>query len=108
ASELSFERLEGKQVVPEDEAVVELVVRAHAGGGAVRLARVFEENPRLQPRPVLFADPGEFEFLLSLRHVVIPCVPAPRAWVRSAWPALHSAVCGSPPHCRIRNESASS
>lgn len=30
--------------------------------GVVRLLRVFEENARLQARPVLLADPGEFEF----------------------------------------------
>ena len=32
--------------------------------GVVRLLRVFQQNARLQLRPVLLADPGQFQLLL--------------------------------------------
>jgi hypothetical protein len=66
AGELLFERFEGQQVVPEDESVVEDVVIADSVDGVVRLFRVLQQNARLQLRPVLLPNPGEFEFGLGV------------------------------------------
>ncbi len=66
--ELLFERLESKQVIPEDESVIEQVVVGDPVRRMVGLLRVFQQNPRLQLRPVLLADLSEFEFLLSVAH----------------------------------------
>jgi hypothetical protein len=33
--------------------------------GVIRLRRLSQQNARLQLRPVLLADPGEFEFLFG-------------------------------------------
>jgi hypothetical protein len=61
--ELRFQGLEREQVVPEDQAVVEEVVLGDPLARVVGLRGVLEEDARLQARPVLLADPGEFEFL---------------------------------------------
>jgi hypothetical protein len=64
AGELLFERFEGEQIVAEDEAVVEAVVVRDAMLGVIRLLRVFEQDARLQPRPVLLSNPSQLQFLL--------------------------------------------
>lgn len=53
--------LEGEQVVAVNEEVVEAVGGAAAGGGAVRLLGVFEEDAGFEPGALVFANPGEFE-----------------------------------------------
>ena len=52
----SFER---KQVIAEDESIIEDVVIGDPVRGVVRLLRVLQENTRLQPRPVLLSYPGK-------------------------------------------------
>src|SRR6266853_5105899 len=72
-SELLFQRLQRQQVIPVDQYVVENVMLTHPVRRMVRLPWVFDENPRLQPWPVVFPNPGEFEF-----HVLTQrCVPLP-------------------------------
>ena len=70
AGELLFQRLEREQVVAEDEPVVEEVVIRDAVLRVVGLLRVFEQDARLKPGPVLLPDPGEFEFGFA-RHALI-------------------------------------
>lgn len=62
AGELGFQCFQGQQVVAENQAVVELVVLAHPLRSVIRLLRILQQNPRLQFRPVLFPDPGQFQF----------------------------------------------
>jgi hypothetical protein len=66
--ELLLQRFEREQVVPEDEAVVEHVLVAHPERGVMGLRRVLDEDARLQPRPVLLADPGQFQSSLAVGH----------------------------------------
>jgi hypothetical protein len=92
--ELLFQRLESEQIVPTDEPVVEDVpdfIRRERTQGAQRirifcvlcvllrpflhaelrmmgLVRLLQQDARLQLRPVLLADPGEFEFGFLGRH----------------------------------------
>jgi|688.fasta_scaffold741534_2 hypothetical protein len=63
AGELLFERFEGEQIVAEDKAVIEAVCVRDALLGMIRLLRVFQEDARLQPGPVLFPNPRQFQFL---------------------------------------------
>ena len=65
AHELLFECFEGEQVVTKDEAVIENITVSHPVRSVGRLFRVFQQNTRLQLGPVLFANPGECEFLLA-------------------------------------------
>jgi hypothetical protein len=65
AGKFLFERFEGKEIVAKDETIVEDVVVGDSMRSVVRLLRIFRQNARLQLGPVLFANPGEFEFLLS-------------------------------------------
>ena len=67
AGELLFERFEGEQIVAKDEPVIEAVVVRDALLGVIRLLRVFEQDARLQPGPVLLPNPSQFQFLL-FRH----------------------------------------
>lgn len=66
--ELLLQRLQGEQVVTEDQAVVEEIMFLDAVGGVVAAAGVFEQDARFQPRAVFFADPGQFEFGSALGH----------------------------------------
>jgi hypothetical protein len=65
AGELRLQRLQRQQVVTEDQPVIEDAVLRHPMLGVIRLLRIFQQDPRLQLRPVLLADPGEFEFGLA-------------------------------------------
>src|SRR6266478_8406416 len=47
------------------------VMLTHPVRRMVRLLRVFDENPRLQPWPVAFPNPSEFEFCVLTQR----CVP---------------------------------
>src|SRR5712691_583039 len=67
-SEFLFQRLQRQQVVPVDQYVVENVLLTHPVRRMVRLLWVFDKNSRLQPWPVVFPNPGEFEFLLGCHN----------------------------------------
>ena len=68
--ELLLKGFEGEKVIAEDEAVIKKIMVSHAVRCVIGLLRIFEQDARLQPGPVLFANPCEFEFLL-LRHALI-------------------------------------
>ncbi len=48
----------GQQVIPKDKPVVENVLVRHPVRRMIRLLRILQQNPRLQPRPILLPDPG--------------------------------------------------
>ena len=60
ARKLSLQRLERQQVVALDQAVVKNVLVRHPLLGVVAAGRVLQQNARLQPGALVFADPGEF------------------------------------------------
>ena len=60
--ELLLQRFEREKIVAEDEPVIELVVLRHPVRRVIRLCRVFEQDARLQPWPVFFPNPRQFEF----------------------------------------------
>ena len=62
AGEVLLQGFEGEEVVPVDEAVVEEVPVRDPVRRMMRLVRLLQQDARLQPRPVLLANPGEFEF----------------------------------------------
>ena len=64
AHALLFKGFESEKVVAKDETVIEQVVIGYTVWRVIGLLRVFEQNTRLKPGPVLLPDPGEFEFLL--------------------------------------------
>ncbi len=68
ARKLLLQRLQRQQVVAKDQPVVEAVVLRHPLFGVIRLLRILQQNPRLQLGPLVFANPGEFEFLF-IGHV---------------------------------------
>src|SRR6266446_1883048 len=55
------------------------VMLTHPVRRMVRLLRVFDENPRLQPWPVAFPNPSEFEFCVLTQR----CVPLVISFVNS-------------------------
>src|SRR5450759_934807 len=71
ASELLFERLEGEQIVAEDEPVIKDVVVRDASWSVIRPLRILEQNARLEPGPVLLPNPCQFQFLF-LRYCHAP------------------------------------
>ena len=71
--ELLLQRLQREQVVPLNEHVVEPVAVAHPLGRVVRQRRIFHENPRFQPRPLVLANPCKLQLLLA-RHSTNPVV----------------------------------
>jgi hypothetical protein len=60
ARQLGLQRLERQQVVALDQAVVKNILVRHALPGVVAAGRVLQQNARLQPGALVFADPGEF------------------------------------------------
>ena len=60
ARKLGLQRFERQQVVALDQAVVKNVLVRHALLGVVAAGRVLQQNARLQPGALVFADPGEF------------------------------------------------
>src|SRR5665213_1646100 len=76
AGKLLLQRLEREQVVAKDEPVVEDVLVADTLLGVVALLRVFKQDARLQPRPVLLANPCQFQFLLILHSVSYQSEPS--------------------------------
>ena len=60
--ELLLKRLEREQIVPENKPVIKQVSVRHAVLGVMGFGVVGDEDTWLQPRPVLFPDPSEFEF----------------------------------------------
>jgi len=71
ARELLFKGFEREEIVAEDKPVIEKVVIGQPMFRVLRPLLVIHQDARLQPRPVLLADPGEFEFGLcvSVSHV---------------------------------------
>jgi len=71
AGEFLFKRFECQQVVAEDEPIIEEIVIGDTMRRVARLLRVFEQDAWLQPRPVLLADPGQFQsfFMITVGHV---------------------------------------
>ena len=69
---LLFKSPESKQVVAEDKPVIENVVIGDSVRCVVGLLRVLQQDSRLQLRPVLFTDPGEFKFRF-LGHLLFRC-----------------------------------
>jgi hypothetical protein len=63
ARKFLFKRLEREQIIAQNQFVVEKVVICDTVLGVIRLLRVFQQDARLQPGPVLLPDPGQFEFL---------------------------------------------
>lgn len=59
-----FEGLEAEEVVTAYEQIVEDISIRDPVRGMIRPLRLLQQDARLQPRPVLLADPCEFEFLL--------------------------------------------
>ena len=70
AGELLLQRLQRKQVVAVDQAVVEEVLVRNA----LRVGQLFvlEEDARLQAGPILLADPGQLQSFQSVRHCFFP------------------------------------
>ena len=64
AGELLFERFEGEQIVAKDQPVIEAILAGHPVRRVIRLHRVFQQNARLQPGPVLLPNPRQFKALL--------------------------------------------
>ena len=58
ARELLLQRLEGEEIVAEDEAVIEVVLVRHPVRGVIRFRRVLQQDARLQLGPRLLPDPG--------------------------------------------------
>jgi hypothetical protein len=54
--------VEGEKVVPVNEAVVEEVSVRDPVRRMIRLVSLLQQDAPLQPRPVLPANPGEFEY----------------------------------------------
>lgn len=65
AGELLFEGFQGKQVVAEDQAIVEQVAVGDPVHRMVGPLLVLQQDARLQLRPVLLPDPCQFELWLG-------------------------------------------
>lgn len=61
--ELLLQRLQGEELVPEDEAVIEQVGVRHAVFAVKEFGVAGEEDSRLWPVPILFPDPSEFSLV---------------------------------------------
>jgi hypothetical protein len=66
--ELLLQRFQRKEVISEDQPIIENVMVAYAVLRMIRLLRLFEQNARLQPRPVLLPNPCQFKLLFILNH----------------------------------------
>ncbi len=65
---LLLQRLQPQQVVTKDQSIVEDVILSNAMRRMIRKRRVFEQNPRLQPRPVLLSNPSQFKLVFAPCH----------------------------------------
>ena len=63
SSELLLQRFKREQVVSEDQSIIEDVVLSNSMPCMVRKGRIFQQDTRLESRPILFADPGKLKFL---------------------------------------------
>ena len=68
---LLLQRFQRQQIIPMYQYVIENVMLTHPVRRMVRLLRVFDENPWLQPWPVVFPNPGEFEFRVLTQRCVL-------------------------------------
>src|SRR2546422_5375634 len=60
ACEFLFKGFESEEIVPKNEAIIENVVVSHFMLGVIRLLDVFQQDARLQLRPMLLTNPGQF------------------------------------------------
>jgi len=58
ARKFRLQRFERQQVVALDEPVIENILVRHPLLGVVAAIRFFLQDARLQPRPLVFADPS--------------------------------------------------
>ena len=79
AGKLLLQGLQGQQVVAEDQPVVEQIRLRHPMPGMVRQRLILQQNTRLQPRPLLLANPGQLKFLF-LAHGLFIIYPARMAY----------------------------
>ena len=63
-----FQCLQCKKIVTMNKHVVEDVFVTMPHVCMIRLFRIFNQHPWLKPWPLLFPDPCQFKFLLSVRH----------------------------------------
>ena len=63
ARELLFECFESKEIVPENETIIENVVVSNLVLGVIRLLGIFQQYTWLQLGPISFANPCQFQFL---------------------------------------------
>src|SRR5258708_36395936 len=71
ARKVVFKRLERKEIVPEDQLIIEDVLFFDPVCGVVGILGVLKQDARLKARTVLFAHPCQFEFLF-VGHVRSP------------------------------------
>ncbi len=71
AGKFLFQCLERQKIIPKDKSVVEEIALLDPVRHMVALFRVFQENPWLQLRPVLFSYPGQFQFLFMCHMIVL-------------------------------------
>ena len=64
ARKLSLQRFQRQQVIAKNELIVEKIAIGHPAIGVIRLLWICQQNPWLQLGAVVFANPGEFKFLL--------------------------------------------
>jgi hypothetical protein len=93
ASELLLQRLEREQVVAKDEPIIEDVVLCHTLLGVVTLLRVFKQDARLQPRPVVFANPRQFKPLFTAHPQAFLVSFSYRDSLLRNWPKTLTANC---------------
>jgi hypothetical protein len=60
ACKLRFQRLQRQQIIAKNQPIIKAVIFCHSMGGMVRLFGIFQQNARLQLRPMLFANPSQF------------------------------------------------
>ena len=65
AGKLLLQGLQGQQVVTEDQPIVEQIRLRHPMPGMIRQLLILQQDARLQSRPFLLANPGQFKFLGS-------------------------------------------
>ena len=68
AGKLLLQRLQRQQVVAKDQPVVEQIRLRHPMPGMIRQRLILQQDARLQPRPLLLADPGQLQFLFFSSH----------------------------------------
>lgn len=68
AGKLLLQGLQRQQVIAEDQPVVEQIRLRHPMPGMIRQLLILQQDARLQPWPLLLADPGQLKFLFFSSH----------------------------------------